>query len=157
MNTLPFLANRVGSIHYTGRIGKRSESCGRKASDPKPENFKTGRVAGLHLVSTHDQVSLPPNALPLKSNVQKGQEIGKYQDSTRQMLLRAAISNRVAYLRSTFSTSVGRCRPLFPPEINTTHRTYINPHDIGFIFLNCIQTIPKSVMTNLYESTVKKN
>jgi hypothetical protein len=56
MNTLSFLANRVGSIHYTGRIGKRSESCGRKASDPKSANLMAGRVAGLHLVSTHDQV-----------------------------------------------------------------------------------------------------
>jgi len=45
-------------------IGKRDGSRGRKASDPIPATFKAGRVAGLHLVSTHDQVSLQTFALP---------------------------------------------------------------------------------------------
>jgi hypothetical protein len=38
-------------------IGKRSESFGRKASDPTPVIVITGRVAGLHLVVSYYQVS----------------------------------------------------------------------------------------------------
>lgn len=46
-------------------IGKRGGSRGRKASDPIPATRTAGRVAGLHLVSTHDQVSLQTFVLPL--------------------------------------------------------------------------------------------
>lgn len=46
-------------------IGKRGGSRGRKASDPIPATIPAGRVAGLHLVSTHYRVSLQTFALPL--------------------------------------------------------------------------------------------
>lgn len=49
---------------YTCYIGKRSESCGRKASGPTPVTVTTGRVAGLHLVLLLAKVP-PVAALPL--------------------------------------------------------------------------------------------
>lgn len=46
-------------------IGKRDGSRGRKASDPIPATISAGRVAGLHLVSNHGQVSFHAFALLL--------------------------------------------------------------------------------------------
>lgn len=52
--------------------GKRDESRGRKASDPNPAPVTAGRVAGLHLGYSHDQVFLGSFALHILGNVTKG-------------------------------------------------------------------------------------
>ena len=44
------------NIVDTLRTGIRDGSRGRKASGPIPEHYVTGRVAGLHWVSTHNLV-----------------------------------------------------------------------------------------------------
>ena len=47
--TVLFSSNQA-LYRYTNYIGKRSVSCGRKASDPIPVTVTTGRVAELYLV-----------------------------------------------------------------------------------------------------------
>lgn len=54
-------------------IGKRSGSCGRKASDPTPVTVTTGRVAGLHLDSSLHSKFSPVFTLPnLLGNFSQG-------------------------------------------------------------------------------------
>ena len=54
--------------------GKRDGSRGRKASDPIPAPVTAGRVAGLHLVSTNDQVHFQTFALPRQGNFLQGMD-----------------------------------------------------------------------------------
>jgi len=60
--------------------GKRDESRGRKASDPKPAPVTAGRVAGLHLGYPHNQVFLSSFALPKKQRLKEmGVQMKAYQ------------------------------------------------------------------------------